>query len=234
MFSAVKNDGFIGRGVTFRNTAGPQNGQAVALTSESNLSVFYQCRFEGYQDTLWVRSYLQFYRECDVYGTIDFIFGDAAAVFQNCTIYARRPMSGQTNVITAQGREDPDDSTGISIHNSRVLAAPDLVPVLDSVKTYLGRPWKRYSRTVFMQTYLDWLIDPEGWLPWNRSAFDLDTLYYGEYNNLGPRSSTKARIKWKGYHVIQSSEEALQFTVAKFIGGLSWLPTTGVPFTPYL
>ncbi|KAJ6410663.1 hypothetical protein OIU84_007420 [Salix udensis] len=93
--AAVTGDGFIARGITFRNTAGPQNNQAVALRSGSDLSVFYRCGFEGYQDTLYVHSQRQFYKECYIYGTVDFIFGNAAVVLQNCMIYARRPMAQQ-------------------------------------------------------------------------------------------------------------------------------------------
>ncbi|KAJ6761198.1 PECTINESTERASE [Salix purpurea] len=109
---AVTGEGFIARGITFRNTAGPQNHQAVALRSGSDLSVFYRCGFEGYQDTLYVHSQRQFYRECYIYGTVDFIFGNAAVVLQNCMIYARRPMAQQKNVVTAQGRTDPNQNTG--------------------------------------------------------------------------------------------------------------------------
>ncbi|KAJ0860474.1 putative pectinesterase [Helianthus annuus] len=226
---AVVGDGFIGRGITFRNTAGPQNHQAVALRSGSDLSVFYQCSFEGYQDTLYVHSDRQFYRECDIYGTVDFIFGNAAVVFQNCNIYARNPPN-KTNTITAQGRTDPNQNTGISIQNCRVTAASDLKGSTGSVKTYLGRPWKQYSRTVFLKTFLDSLVDPAGWLPWSGN-FALNTLYYGEYMNTGPGSSTANRVNWKGYRVITSATEASQFTVGNFIAGGSWLPATNVPFT---
>ncbi|KAK6117875.1 hypothetical protein DH2020_048375 [Rehmannia glutinosa] len=132
--------GFIARGITFRNTAGPQRGQAVALRSASDLSVFYACGFEGYQDTLFVHAQRQFYKSCYIYGTIDFIFGNAAVVFQNCIIYVRKPLVGQANVITAQGRGDPFQNTGISIHNCRIMPAPDLRPVVGSFKTLLGPP----------------------------------------------------------------------------------------------
>lgn len=222
---AVVGDGFIGRGITVQNTAGPQNHQAVALRSGSDLSVFYQCSFEGYQDTLYVHSDRQFYRECNIYGTVDFIFGNAAVVFQNCNIYARNPPN-KTNTITAQGRTDPNQNTGISIHNCRVLASSGL----QGAKTYLGRPWKQYSRTVFLKTFIDSLVDPAGWLPWS-GTFALDTLYYGEYMNTGPGSSTANRVNWKGYHVITSATEAAKFTVGSFIAGGSWLPATNVPFT---
>ncbi|KAJ1383709.1 Pectinesterase, catalytic [Sesbania bispinosa] len=229
---AVVGDGFIAQDITFRNTAGAANHQAVALRSGSDLSVFYRCSFEGYQDTLYVHSERQFYRECDIYGTVDFIFGNAAVVFQNCNLFARNPPN-KVNTITAQGRTDPNQNTGISIHNCRVTAASDLKPVQGSVKTYLGRPWQQYSRTVFMKTYLDSLINPAGWLEWSGN-FALSTLYYGEYMNTGPGSSTANRVNWSGYHVITRASEASKFTVANFIAGNSWLPSTRVPFTSTL
>ncbi|CAL9048390.1 unnamed protein product [Musa banksii] len=112
---AVTGDRFIARGITFRNTAGPAKRQAVALRCNADLAVFYRCSFEGYQDTLYAHSLRQFYRECDVHGTVDFIFGNAAAVLQDCNIYVRRPMSKQQNTITAQGWTDPSQNTGIVI-----------------------------------------------------------------------------------------------------------------------
>ncbi|KAL1565974.1 pectinesterase [Salvia divinorum] len=229
----VEGAGFIGRDITFRNTAGPANQQAVALRSDSDRSVFYKCSFEGYQDTLYARVGTQFYRECDIYGTVDFIFGDAAVVLQNCNIYLRNPPN-KVNTITAQGRTNQTMKTGTVIHNSRVTAAPDLRPVQRSVKTYLGRPWKQYSRTVFMKTVLDGLIDPAGWLPWNNDPSNLKTLYDAEYANTGPGSSTANRVKWPGYHVITSPSVAEQFAPRNFIDADSWLPATNVPYTPGL
>ncbi|KAA8515917.1 hypothetical protein F0562_019096 [Nyssa sinensis] len=150
-------------------------------------------------------------------------------VFQNCSMFARNPPN-KTNTVTAQGRTDPNQNTGISLHNCQVTAASDLKPVQSSVKTYLGRPWQKYSRTVYLKTYLDSLIDPAGWMPWNGN-FALSTLYYGEYMNTGPGSSTANRVKWGGYHVITSATVASKFTVGSFIAGNSWLPATNVPFT---
>ena len=150
-------------------------------------------------------------------------------VLQNCNIYPRYPPN-KTNTITAQGRTDPNQNTGISIHNCRITAASDLKSSQGSVKTYLGRPWQKYSRTVYMKTSMDSLIDPAGWMPWSGN-FALSTLYYGEYMNTGPGSSTANRVKWGGYHVITSASVASQFTVGSFIAGGSWLPATNVPFT---
>ncbi|XP_052181337.1 pectinesterase 2-like [Diospyros lotus] len=227
----IMGNGFIARDITFRNTAGPNKYQAVALRSGSDQSVFYRCGIMGYQDTLFVHSQRQFYKQCYIYGTIDIIFGNAAVVFQNCMIYVRRPMPGQVNVITAQGRSDPNQNTGISIHNSRVMAARDLKPVLPSFRTYLGRPWRQYSRTVYIKTFLDSLVHPAGWLEWENTNFAIGTVYYGEYGNFGPGSSARWRVKWPGYHRIANPREAARFTVGNFIAGRTWLPATGVPFT---
>ncbi|VFQ80551.1 unnamed protein product [Cuscuta campestris] len=222
---------FMARGITFQNTAGPQRGQAVALRSASDLSVFYECSFEGYQDTLFVLAQRQFYKSCQIYGTVDFVFGNAAAVLQDCTFYVRKPLWGQINVVTAQGRADPYQNTGISIHNCRITAGPDLRPVARSYQTYLGRPWQRHSRTVVLKSYIDDHVNPQGWLRWRNSDFALTTLYYGEYMNSGPGATTALRVKWPGYHVITDSEVASNFTVSNLIAGETWLPSTGVPFT---
>ncbi|KAK7284627.1 hypothetical protein RJT34_19376 [Clitoria ternatea] len=224
---AVVAEGFVAVNITFRNTAGPSKHQAVAVRNGADLSSFYSCSFEGYQDTLYTHSLRQFYRECDIYGTVDFIFGNAAVVLQNCNLYPRLPMSGQFNAITAQGRTDPNQNTGTSIHNATIKAASDLAPVVGTVKTYLGRPWKEYSRTVYMQSFIDSLVDPSGWREWS-GDFALSTLYYAEFNNTGPGSNTTNRVKWPGYHVINATDAA-NFTVSNLIGDV-WLPPTGVPF----
>ncbi|KAK8484397.1 hypothetical protein V6N13_046764 [Hibiscus sabdariffa] len=226
---AATGAGFIARDITFENYAGPAKHQAVALRIGADHAVIYMCNIIGYQDTLYVHSNRQFYRECDIYGTVDFIFGNAAVVFQNCNIYARKPMASQKNTVTAQNRKDPNQNTGISIHKSRILPAPDLAASEGGFSTYLGRPWKMYSRTVFLLSYIGDHVHPRGWLEWNGN-FALDTLYYGEYKNNGPGAAVGQRVKWSGYRVITSDTEASKFTVAQFIYGSSWLPSTGVAF----
>ncbi|KAJ0265088.1 pectinesterase/pectinesterase inhibitor 39 [Hirschfeldia incana] len=227
----VKGEGFIAKDISFVNFAGPSPQplpQAVALRSGSNHSAFYRCSFEGYQDTLYVHSARQFYRECDIYGTVDFVFGNAAVVFQNCSLYARKPNPGQKITYTAQGRTCPNQTTGISMINCRFLAAPDLIPVKESFKAYLGRPWKKFSRTIIMKSFIDDLVVPAGWLEWNKT-FALETLHYGEYMNEGPGSNITNRVKWPGYKRINATE-ATQFTVGPFIDGGTWLNSTGFPF----
>ena len=222
--------GFVATDITFRNTAGAIKHQAVAVRNGADLSTFYRCSFEGYQDTLYTHSLRQFYRECDIYGTVDFIFGNAAALFQNCNIYPRLPMPGQFNPITAQGRTDPNQNTGISIHNCTIRAADDLASSNSTTQTYLGRPWKEYSRTVYMQSFMDSLINTVGWREWDGN-FALSTLYYAEYNNTGPGSDTTNRVTWPGYQVITNATDAANFTVSNFLLGDNWLPQTGVPYS---
>ncbi|XP_072958900.1 putative pectinesterase/pectinesterase inhibitor 22 [Typha angustifolia] len=218
---AVSGRGFIARDITFRNTAGPQNFQAVALRVDSDRSAFFRCSIEGYQDTLYAHSLRQFYRDCNIYGTIDFIFGNGLVVLQHCNIHTRRPLPYQKVTITAQGRKDPNQNTGFSIHKCIIDA---------TTPTYLGRPWKAYSRTVVMQSYLGSQVQPTGWLEW-AGNFGLNTLYYGEYMNYGPGAGLAGRVRWPGYHVIRDASVAGFFTVRRFIDGLSWLPATGVAFT---
>ncbi|TVU34908.1 hypothetical protein EJB05_16764, partial [Eragrostis curvula] len=111
---SAQGSGFMARDLTIENTAGPKANQAVAFLSNSNRSVLFRCEIKGYQDTLLAENHLQFYRDCEISGTIDIVFGDASAVFQNCVILARRPLGGQDNIITAQGRNGADSPTGFS------------------------------------------------------------------------------------------------------------------------
>lgn len=220
LITAVSGDNFIAKDITFENTAGPASHQAVALRSGADHSVFYRCSFQGYQDTLYVYSQRQFYRDCDIYGTVDFIFGDATAIFQNCNIVARKPMSGQKITVTAQSRSDPNENTGMVFHGCRIAG-------VSSFENYLGRPWKEYSRVVVMKSELT-DIHPAGWCPWSGS-FGLKTLYYAEYMNTGGGAATGGRVGWPGFHVIRSPVEAGKFTVANFLAGHLWIPSSGVP-----
>ncbi|KAJ8751064.1 hypothetical protein K2173_016245 [Erythroxylum novogranatense] len=227
---AVVGDGFLARDITFQNTAGPSNHQAVALRVGSDLSAFYRCDMIAFQDTLYVHRLRQFYESCLVIGTVDFIFGNAEAVFQDCDIHARRPNPGQKNMVTAQGRDDPNQNTGIVIHKCRIGATQDLLPVISSFPTYLGRPWKLYSRTVVMLTEISSIIHPAGWFEWD-GDFALDTLDYGEYQNTGAGADTANRVNWRGFRAITSATEAQMFTAGNFISGGNWLPATGFPYS---
>ncbi|CAI0419331.1 unnamed protein product, partial [Linum tenue] len=181
----VVGQGFLARDITFQNTAGPSKHQAVALRVGSDLSAFYRCNILAYQDTLYVHSNRQFFTNCLISGTVDFIFGNAAVVLQDCDIRARRPDRAQKNMVTAQGRTDPNQNTGIVIQKATIGAASDLQAApKGSFPTYLGRPWKEYSRTVVMESTITDVVDPAGWFEWD-GDFALDTLYYAEYRNGG-------------------------------------------------
>ncbi|KAJ6376531.1 hypothetical protein OIU76_025643 [Salix suchowensis] len=227
---AVAGDGFILQDIWIQNTAGPEKHQAVALRVSADQSVINRCRIDAYQDTLYTHNYRQFYRDCSIIGTVDFIFGNGAVVIQSCQIISRKPMASQKNMVTAQGRVDPNQNTGISIQNCDIIASPDLEPEQNKFPTYLGRPWKEYSRTIVMQSNIGGHIDPAGWAEWNKD-FALRTLYYGEYANRGPGAGVSKRVNWPGYHVITDPNEAKQFTVAELIQGGAWLGSTGVSFT---
>lgn len=184
---------------------------------------------DGHQDTLYTQTHRQFYRNCVISGTIDFIFGDSAVVIQNCLIIVRKPMDKQFNTVTAHGRKDRHETTGILIHNCRVIPAKNLLPWRFKIPTYLGRPWKEYSRTVVMETFLDDFIRPEGWKEW-KEEFALKTLFYAEYGNWGLGAGTKKRVSWPGFTVITNRREALQYTAGAFIQGNSWLKDTGARY----
>ncbi|CAJ2644761.1 pectinesterase/pectinesterase inhibitor [Trifolium pratense] len=219
----VLGDGFLGRDMGFRNTAGAIKHQAVAARIQADQAIFVNCNFEGYQDTLYAQTHRQFYRDCIISGTIDFIFGDASAVFQNCQMIIRKPLDNQQNIVTAQGRLDKQETTAFVLQKCVFKGEDGLPP---TTKNYLGRPWKEYSRTIIMESDIGGLIHPDGWLPWE-GDFALTTLYYGEFNNVGAGANTNARVKWIGRKDI-NRDEAITYTVEPFLQG-TWINGTGVP-----
>lgn len=218
----------MAKGIGFENSAGAAKHQAVALRVQSDTSIFYQCQMDGYQDTLYTHTKRQFYRDCTISGTIDFIFGDAAVIFQNCTFVVRKPMDNQGCIVTAQGRKESRQTSAIVIQKSSFIADPEYFPVRKQLKSYLGRPWKEFSRTIIMESFIDDLIDPDGWLPW-MGTFALETCFYTEFQNTGPGSSKDNRVKWGGIKTL-TAEQILEFTAANFISGDLWIPPTGVPY----
>ncbi|KAI3803302.1 hypothetical protein L1987_31452 [Smallanthus sonchifolius] len=221
----VAGKGFVAIDMGFKNTAGAIKHQAVAFRSSSDFSVFYKCSFDAFQDTLYPHSNRQFYRDCDVIGTIDFIFGNAAVVLQNCRIMPRQPLLNQFVTITAQGKTDPNQNTGISIQNCDISAFDNL-----TARTYLGRPWKNYSTTVIMQSTIGSFLNPLGWISWVQGVDPPTTIFYGEYKNTGPGACVDNRVKWAGYKPSLNRNDASRFTVASFIQGQRWLPQTNISF----
>ncbi|KAG4186961.1 hypothetical protein ERO13_A08G101048v2 [Gossypium hirsutum] len=206
---AVFGKKFIAVDITFRNTAGPSKYQAVAVLNGADQSIFNRCTFEGYRNTLYVHSFRQFYVNCHILGTVDFIFGNAAAVIQESYIHARLPLPTQDDVITAQGRTDPSQNTGISIISSFIRANDDLISNMGFTK-YI---WEDHGRRLEKRD----------------GDFGLSTVYFGEYDNYGLGRDTGDRVDWPGFHNMTKTE-ALNFTVARFIRGNKWLPATGVHY----
>ncbi|CAN4078739.1 unnamed protein product [Withania somnifera] len=212
----VYGSGFIGMFLTIRNTAGAIGGQAVALTSATfgGVASYYRCSFEGYQDTIFVQTGSTFFRECDVSGTIDFIFGGGQAIFQNSVVKARSPLPGQEVRIIAPGVDNIIDS-GLILQNCKISSVSGFN---NSVSSFLGWPWKSHGKGVIMSSYIDGFIDPKGWTP---NPKEKDDIYLAEYNNRGPGSSTKYRVKWSK---VINKKEASKFTVRNFLHGDKWIP----------
>uniref|UniRef100_A0A2N9G6X7 Pectinesterase catalytic domain-containing protein n=1 Tax=Fagus sylvatica TaxID=28930 RepID=A0A2N9G6X7_FAGSY len=169
---AVLGDGFMASGLTIQNTAGPDAHQAVAFRSASDLSVIENCEFIGNQDTLYAQSL----RPRQV-----------------------NPEKGENNALTAHGRTDPAQSTGFVFQNCLINGTQEYMALYNSKpqvhKNYLGRPWKEYSRTVYIHCNFEALVTPQGWMPWS-GDFALKTLYYGEFGNSGPGSTLSQRVTW--------------------------------------
>ncbi|XP_051129296.1 pectinesterase-like [Andrographis paniculata] len=226
----VNSDDFVAKDIAFENAAGAANHQAVALRVSGDRAVFFNVHIDGYQDSLYTHTYRQFYRDCTISGTIDFVFGDALAIFQNTTFVVRRPMENQACMVTAQGRKDPRSLGAIVIDGGRITATPQFLAADPPVKAYLGRPWKELSRTIIMQAEIGGFISPAGWSEWDGN-YGLDTCYYAEYENRGPGSETGKRVQWKGIkHIDEATAES--WTPGKALVGDTWITAAGVPYEP--
>ncbi|CAI0459756.1 unnamed protein product [Linum tenue] len=229
---AITADFFFAKNIRIVNSAGPEKHQAVALRVSADFAIFYNCTFDGYQDTLYTHTKRQFYRDCTISGTIDYIFGDAAVVFQNCLFLVRKPMENQQCIVTAQGRKQRHQPTAIIIQNGTITAAPEMEADRMKYKTYLGRPWKNFSRTIIMESYLGDLIDPEGWMPW-MGTVGTKTCWYGEFGNYGPGADQSKRVTWNGIKKI-TPQHAVDFTPGRFLRANEWVKPTGIPYVPYM
>ncbi|KAK0601286.1 hypothetical protein LWI29_022804 [Acer saccharum] len=225
---AVSAAFFTAKNIGFENSAGPTKHQAVALRVDADMSIFYNCTMDGYQNTLYVHAKRQFYRDCTISGTIDFVFGDGSAVFQNCNFIIRKPLEKQNCIVTAQGRSYTYQPTAIVIQNSTITADPGFLLFNGQHKAYLGRPYREYSRTIIMESFIDGVIDPSGWLPWDGEK-GINTCFYVEFDNTGPGANKTQRVNWKGLKNI-SREEAQQFTAGRIIEGDEWITTVIVPY----
>lgn len=203
---------FTAHGITFQNTAGPV-GQAVAVSVSGDKAAFKNCRFLGFQDTLYTygKESRQYYNHCYIEGTVDFIFGSSTAVFDSCTIYCKN--SGYvTAASTPEGKP-----YGYVFLNCTITGSAAAHTFL------LGRPWRPYAKTVFINCYLDKQIAPEGWSNWGKPDNE-KTAFYAEYNSKGPGANPKQRVPWAKQ---LTTAEATQYSLHNiFAGSTNWLPFT--------
>lgn len=198
---------FTAQNLTFQNTAGPV-GQAVALFVAGDLAKFVNCKIIGFQDTLYAYGHgsRQYYYKCYIEGTVDFIFGSATAVFEECEVFCKK-----AGYITASS--SPDTSNyGFVFINSKIKG--------DAPKHsfYLGRPWRPYAKTVLINCYLGDMIKPQGWDNWGKNSNEL-TAFYAEYQSTGPGANSNVRVPWAK----QLSDTILQnYTLTKILNG--WDP----------
>ncbi|WP_024461182.1 pectinesterase family protein [Marinimicrobium sp. LS-A18] len=203
----VDGDDFHGENLTIENTAGPV-GQAVALAVNADRVSFYNSRFLGHQDTLYLtgEGKRQYFRNCYVEGTTDFIFGRATAVFDQCQIHSK-----SDSYITAA-------STPEGIPHGFVFLNATLTADKDVDEVYLGRPWRDFARTVFINTDMGAHIKPEGWHNWSKPEAE-HTVLYGEYNSRGPGAQPHKRVQWQ---TTLSEEQADDYTLETILGEDGW------------
>ena len=181
----VCGNDFHARNLTVRNDAGPDVGQAIALHVEADRAVFENCRFVGNQDTMYAagEGSRQYFDDCYIEGTTDFVFGGATAVFENCDL-----RSKADSYITAAStpRSEP---FGYVFEGCALTAAPDVSEV------YLGRPWRDHAHVAFIRSRMGSHIHPAGWHNWSRPEAER-TVTYAEYDNGGPGAGTDERVPW--------------------------------------
>jgi pectinesterase len=219
----INGTGFEADNLTFENTAG-NTGQAVAAAVRADRVIFKHCRFLGYQDTLFADFGRQYYVESYIEGGVDFIFGNATAVFDRSEIHA----NGR-GYLTAQSRTSPHQTTGYVILNSKVTSGIEdvVVPVGSSVtvpppaSVSLGRPWRPFSRVVYIHTELPDEVIPQGWSAWG-STPAAPEAYYAEYKSTGPGANPAARVPWS--HRLTAAQVA-HFVPKVFLAGQDhWNP----------
>lgn len=183
-FKIMANN-FTATDITFQNDAGFSAGQAVAVESDGDKAVFINCRFIGNQDVLFTNSERsrQYYENCYIEGTTDFIFGSSTVWFEKCHIYSKK-NSHITAASTPREKE-----FGYVFNWCRLEGDTSLNNVS------LGRPWRSYAAVAYLHCYIGRHIKAEGWSVWNKNDNHL-TSRYAEYNNFGPSSDPEARVKW--------------------------------------
>jgi len=198
--TTIDADDFTAENITFENSAGPV-GQALAIRVDGDRASFRHCRFLGWQDTILLNRGRQYFEDCYVCGHVDFIFGAATAWFEQCEIHALRD-----GYLTAASTP-ADAPFGFVFSHCKITAAP-------GVKTLLGRPWRSYASTIYLNCEMADAVQPIGWNDWKKPETHT-TARYEEFHNTGPGASPTNRPGW----IKQLSEaEAKKITVDAVLG----------------
>jgi pectinesterase len=210
----VQGNDILITNLTIENTSG-RVGQAVALHVEGDRFVIDNCALTGNQDTLYLATEKsrQFFKDCYIEGTTDFIFGEATVVFQNCVV-----KSLLNSYITAAATT-PRQKFGFVFFNCKLIADTA------ATKVYLGRPWRPYARTVFVNCEMGNHILPEGWNPWKGDNMFPDkekTASYAEFGSTGPGASKSGRVPWSKQ---LTAQEVKLYSIKNILGGAdNWDP----------
>jgi pectinesterase len=196
----IQADNFTAENITFENASGAV-APAVAVRTMGDKQIFRNCRFLGWQDTLWVDGKRTYFRDCYVEGRIDFIFGRATAVFEKCHIHAT-----DGGCITAASTE-PETPFGLVFLKCKITCAED--------RTFLGSPWEKGAAAAFIECDLGEHLRPEGWKEW-RGTENHKTARFVEYRNTGPGANTSKRPAWTRQ---LSEAEAKNYTVENILSG---------------
>lgn len=210
----------MARNISFMNIApipnpGDVGAQAVAIRIAGDQASFWGCGFFGAQDTLHDDRGRHYFRDCYIQGSIDFIFGDARSLYENCQLIsiAAPVPPGQkviNGAVTAHGRASKDENTGFAFMNTSIGGTG---------RIWLGRAWRPFSRVVFAFTTMTDIIAPEGWNDFNDATRD-QTIFYGEYNCSGAGANMSLRAP---YVQRLNDTQALPFLNISFIDGDQWL-----------
>jgi pectinesterase len=234
----ITGDNFSAENITFENSSGDGRkvGQALAVYLDADKVSFKNCRFLGCQDTIFTaplppspmkgnlfgsprdfeekRVVRQYFENCYICGDVDFIFGSATAVFNKCEIYSNDRHEDNNGYITAA-------STPEGERYGYVFIDCKLTSDAAAETVYLGRPWRDYAKTVFINTYMGAHIKSEGWHNWNKENAERNT-FYAEYNSFGPGASKEKRVKWAK---LLTKEEVKEYSIENVLkGNDGWNP----------
>jgi pectinesterase len=213
--TVIDADDFTAENLTFENSAGPV-GQALALRVDGDRVVFRNCRFLGWQDTIFLNRGRQYFEDSLIAGHVDFIFGGATAFFERCRLHCWR-----NGYITAASTP-ADERYGFVFANGRITGASA------EVKTYLGRPWRDFAQVTFIDMEMSDVVRPEGWHNWDRPERE-KTTRYSEYATTGPGANPRARVSWaKGL----SAEDAKRISITSVLRGADGWDPRRVPAQP--